>query len=273
MTAPVRLATTIVILRPAAVGFEVFMVQRHRASGFLPSAWVFPGGRVDAADALREHPRVRGGEQLVETLGLDPDQAFLHMVAGVRETFEEAGIWIGEGRIPDSERFPLASREDTLCLRDLLERHQATVDLGRLYFWSWWVTPEFERKRYDTRFFLVVVDDDIGRHDDHETVDSGWFSPKTLLETTDQRTFPLAPPTWWTLYELSRHGTIEEVLQAAERRPVRPIQPIPKRNDGTLTMFLPGHAEHPEPGIELMPTSVSLIDGHWVGDGLEFPAK
>lgn len=249
------------------------MVQRHRASGFLPSAWVFPGGGVDQADAMRDHPRVCGGEQMVGRLGLDPEQAYSYMVAGVRETFEEAGIWIGDGSIPDSERLPLASRDDSLCLSDLLERHEAIVDLERLYFWSWWVTPEFEKKRYDTRFFLVVVQDDIGRHDDYETVDSGWFSPRALLENTDQETFPLAPPTWWTLYELSRHATIDEVLEAAAVRPVRPIQPIPSFSDGALKMFLPGHEEHPEPAIELMPTSVSLIDGRWIGEGLEFPAN
>jgi 8-oxo-dGTP pyrophosphatase MutT (NUDIX family) len=209
---------------------------------------------------------------MVATLGIGPDRAYSHMVAGVRETFEEAGIWIGHGAIPDAERAPLASRDQSLSLGELLERYEASVDLDRLYFWSWWVTPKCEKKRYDTRFFVVVVEDGSGRHDERETVDSGWFVPEELLKTKDQDSFPLAPPTWWTLFELARHKSIDEVLAAAASRPVRPIQPIPSFEGGELKMFLPGHREHPEPAIGPMPTLVSLVNGRWVGEGLEFPA-
>ena len=119
----------------------------------------------------------------------------------------------------------------------------------------------------------MVVDEVAGRHDDRETVDSGWFSPEELLKTEDQASFPLAPPTWWTLYELARHKDIDEVLAAAAARPIRPIQPIPRFEGGEITMVLPGHRDHPEPAIALMPTSVSLVGGRWVGEGVEFPAN
>ena len=97
--APIRYATTIVLLRPAASRFEVFMVQRHRASGFLPNAWVFPGGRVVPTTPCRELEAGSGGAANVGALGIDHGLAYSHMVAGVRETFEEAGIWIGKGVI------------------------------------------------------------------------------------------------------------------------------------------------------------------------------
>jgi 8-oxo-dGTP pyrophosphatase MutT (NUDIX family) len=271
MTVQTRYASTIVILRPAAERFEVFMVQRHRASGFLPDAWVFPGGRVDAGDALEDVASVHGGETVAGLLGIEPRLAYSHMVAGVRETFEEAGIWLGEGGIPEAERYPLASREDSTTLLDLLERYDATIELDDLYYWSWWVTPKFEKKRYDTRFFLAVVDDKDGSHDNTETVDSGWFSPHELLATKTQDTFPLAPPTWWTLFELARHESIADVLEAAKERPICPIQPITSFEEDGLKMLLPGHPEHPESAIPLMPTSVSLIGGQWVGGGIEFP--
>ena len=269
--APIRYATTIVLLRPAASRFEVFMVQRHRASGFLPNAWVFPGGRVDADDSLPGVEAGSGGAANVRALGIDHGLAYSHMVAGVRETFEEAGIWIGKGVIPQHERHPLASREDPTTLGDLLGRYQARLDLDRLIPWSWWVTPKFEKKRYDTRFFVATASDEVGRHDETETVDSGWFSPHELLKTKTQASFPLAPPTWWTLFELSRHETIEQVLAAANDRPMRPIQPIPVFDKGDLKMLLPGHPEHPEPAIPLMPTIVTLRDGRWTGGGGAFP--
>ncbi len=45
-----RLAATIVLLRDSDRGPEVWLQERSRAVGFMPSAWVFPGGRVDPGD-------------------------------------------------------------------------------------------------------------------------------------------------------------------------------------------------------------------------------
>ena len=51
-----RDAATLVLLRDAADGIEVFCVERNRKSGFMAGALVFPGGKVDEGD--------RGGEDL-----------------------------------------------------------------------------------------------------------------------------------------------------------------------------------------------------------------
>ena len=48
-----RPAATLVLLRDAAQGPEVFMVERSHAADFVAGAYVFPGGAVDDADA---HP-------------------------------------------------------------------------------------------------------------------------------------------------------------------------------------------------------------------------
>ncbi|MBK8266175.1 MAG: NUDIX domain-containing protein [Nannocystis sp.] len=49
---PPRLAATVVILRSPAEGGapELLMLRRSSKSPFMPDAWVFPGGKVDAAD-------------------------------------------------------------------------------------------------------------------------------------------------------------------------------------------------------------------------------
>lgn len=60
-------AATVVLLRPAAAGFEVLMLGRTRTMDFAPGAHVFPGGSVDASDA-----------------GV--------LAAAVRETAEECGV-------------------------------------------------------------------------------------------------------------------------------------------------------------------------------------
>src|SRR6187402_1003080 len=44
-------AATVVLMRDADDELQVLLLKRHRASGFVPGAYVFPGGRIDAADA------------------------------------------------------------------------------------------------------------------------------------------------------------------------------------------------------------------------------
>ena len=43
-------SATIVLLRDAPRGFEMLLLQRAAKLAFHGGAWVFPGGRVDAAD-------------------------------------------------------------------------------------------------------------------------------------------------------------------------------------------------------------------------------
>ena len=43
-----RPASTIVLMRPS---MKILFLRRSRKSSFFPSAWVFPGGRLDDADS------------------------------------------------------------------------------------------------------------------------------------------------------------------------------------------------------------------------------
>ena len=203
----VRRATTVLLLRPAGSGFEIFMVQRHRRSGFLPNAWVFPGGRVDPADAMAGHPRISGGGSVLAKMGVPRDEAYAFCIAGVRETFEESGIWLGSGELPWDLREPLGRGQADLSA--ILDEHDATIDLDHLRYWSWWVTPEVEPKRYDTRFLVALAEGAEGLHDDREVVNSGWFEPAQVMRDASHGDFPMAPPTWWTLFELCRHPSLQ----------------------------------------------------------------
>lgn len=80
MSAPVAVpAATVVLGRDTGDGLEVLMLRRTRDASFAAGAWVFPGGRVDPADAVG-HP-------------VDSLEAARR--AAVRETSEEAGIDLG----------------------------------------------------------------------------------------------------------------------------------------------------------------------------------
>jgi len=267
--ADARPATTILLLREGREGPEVFMVQRHRKSGFLPNAWVFPGGRVDAGDALMDHPRLRGGELVIRQIGLVRSEAIAYVVAGVRETFEESGIWLGSGALPDEIRDPMNRGE--VQFADALDAHDVTLDLDCVRAWSYWVTPKAEPRRYDTHFLVALVQDAIGRHDDHETVDSAWVSPRRVIEEDGTiADFPMAPPTWWTLRELAGFASAQAIWDSARTRSQRPIQPIMIFGESGLDLFLPGHPSHDQPRYEGLPTRVAFNDGKWVAyDGEE----
>ena len=236
------------------------MVQRHRKSGFLPNAWVFPGGRVESQD--RGLSRVRGGETVLAQMGLGRELALAYLTAGVRETFEESGIWLGEPELDGAARDGLNA--GSVEFSSVLERFDAHVDLDVLRQWSWWITPREVPRRYDTRFMVAVTESASGVHDEHETVDSGWFSPREVLGRASLVDFPMAPPTWWTLRELATYGSPGEVLEAAERRPQRPIEPRMQFGTDGMLLVLPGHPTHSSTEIEGVPTHVTYEGNRWV---------
>ncbi len=47
---PPRDAASVVMLRDGTAGLEVLLLRRHADSNVLGGAYVFPGGKVDAAD-------------------------------------------------------------------------------------------------------------------------------------------------------------------------------------------------------------------------------
>src|SRR5438477_10088081 len=69
-------AASVILLRDSPL--EVLMIRRHAKSSFVPDAWVFPGGVVEASDY---------------DLG-DGTEVGTMRVAAVRELFEESGIWL-----------------------------------------------------------------------------------------------------------------------------------------------------------------------------------
>ncbi len=74
--APAHPAATVILLRPAPVGFEVLLLLRNQAVKFAGNNWVFPGGRIDEED-------YRGNRR---------DEKSAARVAAARESKEEANL-------------------------------------------------------------------------------------------------------------------------------------------------------------------------------------
>jgi len=240
MSEEARPAATVAVLRDGKDGVEVFLVKRNAKTAFFPHAHVFPGGRVDAADASVP---MLGGESDRERMGCVDAAAY--QAAAIRETYEEAGLLLAEGTGDPASRESLHSGRETLA--EVAGRKGWTLNAERLVYWSWWITPVVEPRRYSARFFVAVVPPDMAaKHDEVETVDSEWIRPVDALAKFDQGRIYLAPPTHRTLVELAAFASAEEVLQAGRTRPTPAIMPkLEGSHQGRLDVFLPGHPEHP----------------------------
>lgn len=254
VTSPVRAAATVVMLRDAPGGLEVFLIKRHGLSDVLGGAYVFPGGKVDSNDArldmaahLDQPP-----EQLHSVLGepdLDALTAAGLYVAALREAFEESGVLFAQGA--DSARAAQATAllREGRAFDEVMAMLALRLNASRLMPWSRWITPRVpsvQNKRFDTRFFVAAVPpDQQATHDNHEATESVWLSPRAALQQYWDRGIELAPPQIMSLAHLTHHANVASVLdQARSRRPPL-IQPEPFDQDGTRVICYPGDERHP----------------------------
>jgi 8-oxo-dGTP pyrophosphatase MutT (NUDIX family) len=218
-------AATVMLLRDAPTGIEVFMLRRTTAAAFAGGMYVFPGGKVDEAD----------GEGDVG-----------YVIAAIRECYEEAGVLLavdGDGEMVADGHPALSHRQavydGAVDLRALCAQHQLRPAVDDLVWVSRWITPVGEAsRRFDTRFFIAVTPPgQSSRHDDNETIASTWIAPVDALRRIAEGGLTMMPPTIKSLEYLVGHETAASVMEAA-RQIGRPeaIRPRLRRDaDGQIT--------------------------------------
>jgi len=148
-----RDASSLVLLRRDGGEVRVLMGKRHGGHAFMPNKFVFPGGRVDPGDArvpaandldaLAMEKLLLGNISLSRAKGL--------AMAAVRETFEEAGVIIGQPttKVPRSKSPHWKPFYDT--------GHMPELAPLRYIFRA--ITPPARTRRFDTRFFMLFEDE------------------------------------------------------------------------------------------------------------------
>lgn len=164
--ANVRQAVTTLVVHPDAS--RVLMVKRSRIGAF-PDSLVFPGGKIDEADASDAHlEHFRG----LHTLQLE-ERA--RRVAAVRELSEETGIQV----------------------RDL----SSVLPVSR------WITPEGFPYRFDTWFYILEAPaDQVPVADGNEITELRWAAPAELLDAHHRGETELLLPTLAHVSRLSEFG-------------------------------------------------------------------
>jgi 8-oxo-dGTP pyrophosphatase MutT (NUDIX family) len=236
-----RPAATIVLMRDAPEGLEVLLMRRNRTAGFVPGAYVFPGGRVDTSDASPDIvARLDGltSDDASVRLGLREGRpaAIAYYLAAVREAFEETGILLGrtpEGAPPTTAADDPAIdavrdlvMEDRLAFASALDRLGCRIDGSALEYLAHWITPEVEPRRYDTRFFAARVPPaTTAIVDPREMTDAVWLAPSLALRRNRQASLPMVFPTLKTLEQLAAYRNVDAALDDLAGREIPTFLP------------------------------------------------
>lgn len=261
--APAVPAATVVLVREGAGGLEVLLLRRGGKASFVPGAYVFPGGRVDAADTEAALIALVDGLRPEIELGTGQDRgrgrgrgnggseagggssaglpAAAYWIAAAREVFEETGVLLARGShaTPVGTASPAVAQwrerllEDRATMLDVLHALDARLDLGDMVYCAHWITPVAERSRYDTRFFLANLPrNQTVRADPREMTDAVWLAPATALDRFTTGTLPMVFPTVRTLESLVSFTDVKEAFDSFRGRRIETVLPRLVRTDG-----------------------------------------
>jgi len=233
---PIRPAATVIIARDANPQYEIFMLKRTQQAVFASGMYVFPGGRVDEDDNAPFYESHHSGPsplQAAQQTALGDDWRGI-WIAGIRETFEEAGIMLAydhQGQIlkyDDSNRDRFEAyrhelHEGKITLAEICEREQLTLAIDLIHFYNRWVTPLGRPRRFDTRFFITQAPEiQHGLHDGKETVDSAWISPSEALRQCQAGEFGMMAVTEKQLTALNEFSNTSDLLKMAQENQTFP---------------------------------------------------
>lgn len=207
MSAELREASSVILLRRTKTGYEVFLLRRQKQASFMASAFVFPGGAAEVGEDAR--------------------------TTAARELFEEAGVLLARdaGEAETLEMFTLTTLRKKILdgenAQQLLTACGLAWSTDILVPWSHWITPSIEPKRFSARFFVCeLVGGQEPTFDAVETVEQMWVTPADALARSAELALP--PPQLRTFWELAQHGTIEDVLAAGRARADEPHPIMPR---------------------------------------------
>ncbi|MDK1326737.1 NUDIX hydrolase [Arthrobacter sp. zg-Y1143] len=160
-----RLASSVVLLRDSPRGTETYLSYRRGESPLGKVA--FPGGSVEENDDAHATWFGPAPAAWAKSMGIDDSRlARRHVVAAIRELFEETGVLLAgpdEATLLESNRGPewMAARtaiaaQDASFL-ELLGKRGLGLRTDLLRPLSNWHSADFALRRFDTRYFAAIA--------------------------------------------------------------------------------------------------------------------
>ena len=145
-----KLAATLILLDRSGDVPKVLMGKRHAGHKFMAGKFVFPGGRIEAADrkaqALAPLPAIVEEKLAKRRVKPSKTTGRALALAAIRETFEETGLVLG--RPGAMENPPEGDWAD-------YAKHGFAPDLSEVRFIARAITPPKRPKRFDTTFLCL----------------------------------------------------------------------------------------------------------------------
>ena len=235
-------AATLLLLRDGERGVEVLMTRRSPNASFLPGAYVFPGGRIDAEDR-HAHPLARAKP------GMEGLQR-VAVLAALRETFEELGVLLAAR----SDGTPVTAADlqgldRGLALYPQLQSRGWLLAVDSVRTLARWTTDRDVPKRFDVAFFAALMPErQEPVADELEQFEPVWVRPQDALARQRAGNFFMIFPTIRTLLWLSAFAGAEQALAACTQdEPLWNSCPRGGLVDGQAQRFM----EHEPPYGEL----------------------
>lgn len=141
-----------------------------------------------------QHRKCKG--QRKSSIKVCAHQVFLsrltHKICAIRETFEESGLLLttpAAHTVPelDTEIWRHKVHNDASQFKHMCDLYKLQPAVDRLVPFANWITPAFEKKRFNTLFFLTVLHQTVDEEhketikvsaDGEEAVQMDWFNPQ-----------------------------------------------------------------------------------------------
>lgn len=242
-----RDASTVVVLRDRK-SLEVLLMQRHSKSGFMGGAYVFPGGKVDETDCFTPSHDSHDLKKLISSFDSTPGTAPStarktgYAVAACRELFEESGLILGADPITRNPSNTSQNPANHRSFNESLMEVDMFKAIESLHYFAHWVTPSYEKKRFDTRFFVARAPE--GQKltpDPREVTDLVWMPVRSVLHRQSQNEIMLPPPTLKILEDLASFEKVDEVIECTRHGEVQALMPkiVSGLENCSLTVILP----------------------------------
>jgi len=153
---------------------------------------------------------------------------------------------------------------DATAFTRMLEAEDLFLDTRQLVYWSHWITPSVEPKRFDTRFFVARVPPGQEVSADlSELTEHAWVEAASAMAALEHGEIRLVPPTLLTLEDLAdchRHrGSLSAMLVAESGRATPPVMPRIELSPDAANVVMPWDPRY------------SQIQGESCGTAIEFP--
>lgn len=234
-------ASTLLLLRDSADGgWEVLMTRRSDKASFVPGAYVFPGGGIEAQDA-------QAHAQVVYRPDMAPAQ-LTEAVAALRESLEEMGLLLAvhhDGR--PATQADVDALERGAPLWPQLERAGLRLDVRAVWQLAHWTADRNLPRRFAVPFFVArMPQGQTPVADESEQFEPVWVNPWQALQLHQAGQMPMIFPTLRTLERLAAYPTAQSVLDAVAQGPLWVSTPRAGRMQGQEFRCMEGDAAYGE---------------------------